>query len=71
LAELRTIRDRQSLQSWEVRPGCGGTVVLLGWATAVDAIITLRTLGWQGLVQVVSRNGWLPNSHFGIENPEF
>jgi len=38
----------------------------------VDAIITLRALDWQGPVHVVSRNGWLPNSHFrGIENPEF
>jgi uncharacterized NAD(P)/FAD-binding protein YdhS len=61
-------------QAWDDRlPVSGGTVVLLGAGlTAVDAIITLRTLGWQGLVQVVSRNGWLPNSHFrGIENPEF
>jgi len=54
-------------------PAAGGTVVLLGAGlTTVDAIITLRTLGWQGPVHVVSRNGWLPNSHFrGIENPEF
>jgi uncharacterized NAD(P)/FAD-binding protein YdhS len=38
----------------------------------VDAIITLRTLGWQGLVHAVSRNGWVPHPHFrGIEYPEF
>ena len=61
-------------QAWDDRiPAAGGTVVLLGAGlTTVDAIITLRTLGWQGPVHVVSRNGWLPNSHFrGIENPEF
>ena len=61
-------------QAWEDRlPAAGGTVVLLGAGlTTVDAILTLLTLGWQGTVQVVSRNGWLPNSHFrGIENPGF
>lgn len=61
-------------QAWDNRiPAAGGTVVVLGAGlTAVDAIVTLRTLGWQGSVHVVSRNGWLPNSHFrGIENPGF
>jgi uncharacterized NAD(P)/FAD-binding protein YdhS len=61
-------------QAWEDRlPAAGGTVVLLGAGlTTVDAILTLLTLGWQGKIQVVSRNGWLPNSHFrGIENPGF
>lgn len=61
-------------QAWHERlPVASGTVVLLGTGlTAVDAITTLRTLGWSGKVQVASRNGWLPNSHFrGIENPEF
>ena len=61
-------------RAWEDRlPAAGGTVVLLGAGlTTVDAILTLRALGWQGSVQVVSRNGWLPNSHFrGIENPGF
>jgi len=61
-------------QAWEDRlPAAGGTVVLLGAGlTTVDAILTLLTLGWQGRVEVVSRNGWLPNSHFrGIENPGF
>jgi uncharacterized NAD(P)/FAD-binding protein YdhS len=61
-------------QGWDDRvPAPGGTVVLLGAGlTTVDAIITLRALGWQGPVHVVSRNGWLPNPHFrGIENPEF
>ncbi|HTB82440.1 MAG TPA: FAD/NAD(P)-binding protein [Candidatus Sulfotelmatobacter sp.] len=61
-------------QAWtDQLPAAGGTVVLLGAGlTTVDAIITLRALGWTGQVEVVSRNGWLPNSHFrGIENPEF
>lgn len=61
-------------QAWEERlPAPGGTIILLGAGlTSVDAILTLLTLGWQGTVHVVSRNGWLPNPHFrGIENPEF
>jgi uncharacterized NAD(P)/FAD-binding protein YdhS len=61
-------------QAWENRlPASDGTVVLLGTGlTTVDAIITLRSLGWQGLVHGVSRNGWLPRSHFrGIEYPDF
>lgn len=61
-------------QTWENRlPGYEGEVVVLGTGlTAVDAIITLRALGWQGLVHAVSRNGWLPNPHFrGIEYPDF
>jgi uncharacterized NAD(P)/FAD-binding protein YdhS len=61
-------------QTWENRlPNRDGEVVVLGTGlTAVDAIITLRALGWQGLVHCVSRNGWLPNSHFrGIEYPDF
>jgi uncharacterized NAD(P)/FAD-binding protein YdhS len=59
---------------WDNRlPSTGGTVVLLGTGlTTVDAIITLRTLGWQGIVHAVSRNGWLPHSHFrGIEYSDF
>ena len=61
-------------QAWENRlPASGGTVVLLGTGlTTVDAIITLRALGWQGRLHAVSRNGWLPHAHFrGIEYPEF
>jgi uncharacterized NAD(P)/FAD-binding protein YdhS len=60
--------------AWEDRlPAAGGTVVLLGAGlTTVDAILTLRTLRWPGRVEVVSRNGWLPQSHFrGIEHPGF
>jgi uncharacterized NAD(P)/FAD-binding protein YdhS len=61
-------------QAWENRlPSSDGTVVLLGTGlTTVDAVVTLRALGWQGLVHAVSRNGWLPQSHFrGIEYPDF
>ena len=61
-------------QSWEDRlPAPGGTILLLGTGlTTVDAVITLRTLGWPGAIHAVSRNGWFPNSHFrGIENPGF
>jgi uncharacterized NAD(P)/FAD-binding protein YdhS len=61
-------------QAWENRlPGSDGTVILLGTGlTTVDAIITLRAVGWQGLVHAVSRNGWLPKSQFrGVEYPDF
>jgi uncharacterized NAD(P)/FAD-binding protein YdhS len=61
-------------QSWENRlPSSGGTVLVLGTGlTTVDAVITLRALGWQGVIHAVSRNGWLPHSHFrGIEYPDF
>jgi uncharacterized NAD(P)/FAD-binding protein YdhS len=61
-------------QAWEHRlPPSGGTVLLLGTGlTTVDAIITLRALGWQGMMHAVSRNGWLPHAHFrGIEYAEF
>jgi len=61
-------------QAWENRlPASGGTVLVLGTGlTTVDAVITLRALGWQGVIHAVSRNGWLPHSHFrGIEYAEF
>ncbi|MBK8094880.1 MAG: FAD/NAD(P)-binding protein [Verrucomicrobiaceae bacterium] len=50
-----------------------GTIILLGTGlTTVDAIITLRSLGWLGRIHAVSRHGWLPNSHFrGIDYPDF
>jgi uncharacterized NAD(P)/FAD-binding protein YdhS len=61
-------------QSWENRlPVAGGTILLLGTGlTTVDAVITIRALGWHGTMHAVSRNGWLPQSHFrGIEYPDF
>ena len=60
--------------AWESKlPSTGGTVVLLGTGlTTVDAVITVRALGWPGTMHAVSRHGWLPHSHFrGIEYPEF
>ena len=61
-------------QPWEHRlPPPGGTVLLLGTGlTTIDAVLTLRALGYHGMMHAVSRNGWLPHSHFrGIEYPEF
>ncbi|MCZ8379781.1 FAD/NAD(P)-binding protein [Mycobacterium sp. CPCC 205372] len=61
-------------QAWEERlPERNSAVVVLGTGlTAVDAIITLRTIGWRGDIHAVSRHGWLPHGHFrGIEYPEF
>lgn len=54
-------------------PGSDGSIILLGTGlTTVDALITLRSLGWYGRVHAVSRHGWLPQSHFrGIEYPDF
>ena len=59
---------------WETRlPDRRENVVLLGTGlTTVDAFLTLSALDWQGTIFAVSRNGWLPQSHFrGIEYPDF
>ena len=61
-------------QPWEQRLGDqGGCIVVLGTGlTTVDAVISLRALGWMGSIHAVSRHGWFPHSHFrGIEYPEF
>lgn len=61
-------------QAWENRlPAHDGSILIVGTGlTAVDAIITLRTLGWLGSMYAVSRHGWFPHAHFrGIEYPEF
>jgi uncharacterized NAD(P)/FAD-binding protein YdhS len=61
-------------QAWEQRlPPTDGSIVILGTGlSAVDAIITLRELGWMGRIHAVSRHGWFPHAHFrGIEYPEF
>jgi len=60
--------------AWEKKlPGQGGTLILLGTGlTTVDAVITVRALGWPGTIHAISRHGWLPHSHFrGIEYPDF
>ncbi len=48
-------------------------IILIGTGlTAVDAIISLNDLGWQGRIFAVSRNGLLPLSHFkGAEYPDW
>lgn len=57
----------------EKLPPDTGCIILLGTGlTTVDAIITLRALGWLGRIHAVSRHGWLPNAHFrGIEYSDF
>lgn len=57
----------------EKLPPDTGTLILLGTGlTTVDAIITLRALGWLGRIHAVSRHGWLPHAHFrGIEYDAF
>ncbi len=57
----------------EKLPPDTGTIVLLGTGlTTVDAVITLRALGWLGRIHAVSRHGWLPQAHFrGIEYDAF
>ena len=54
-------------------PADGGTLIILGTGlTTVDAVLTVRALGWPGTIHAVSRHGWLPHAHFrGIEYPEF
>lgn len=60
-------------QQWEHRVPATGSIAILGTGlSAVDAIITLCDLGWQGPIHAISRHGWLPHAHFrGIEYPEF
>jgi uncharacterized NAD(P)/FAD-binding protein YdhS len=61
-------------QAWEERlPQDDGSVVILGTGlTSVDAIVTLREIGWLGSIHAVSRHGWFPRSHFrGIEYQDF
>lgn len=57
----------------EKLPSADETILLLGTGlTTVDAIITLRALGWLGKIHAVSRHGWFPESHFrGIDYPDF
>jgi uncharacterized NAD(P)/FAD-binding protein YdhS len=59
--------------AWHQRLPESGAIILLGTGlTTVDAIVTLRALGWMGTIHAVSRHGWLPHAHFrGIEYPDF
>lgn len=54
-------------------PPSSENIVLLGTGlTAVDAMITLLTLDWRGTIHAISRNGWMPQSHFrGKDYPDF
>ena len=54
-------------------PPPGGRVVLLGTGlTMVDIVLTLQSIGWDGEILAVSRNGSLPKSHFrGIAYDNF
>jgi uncharacterized NAD(P)/FAD-binding protein YdhS len=59
---------------WEDRrPPDGGCIILLGTGlTTVDSLVSLRALNWKGAIHAVSRNGWLPHSHFrGIAYDDF
>ncbi len=57
----------------EQLPAQGGHIVLLGTGlTAVDVIVTLAELKWQGRITAISRSGLLPRPHFrGIVYPDF
>lgn len=40
--------------------------------TTVDTILSLQDMGWRGKIYAVSRNGWLPLSHFkGVDYPDW
>jgi uncharacterized NAD(P)/FAD-binding protein YdhS len=54
-------------------PPHGSEIVILGTGlTMVDVIMTLESVGWQGRVTAISRNGMLPRSHFrGIAYPDY
>lgn len=61
-------------QAWEKNlPDGDADLVILGTGlTAVDAIVTLRTLGWGGSIHAVSRHGWFPHGHFrGVVYDDF
>src|SRR5688500_10523004 len=61
-------------QNWEDKlPATSENIILLGTGlTTIDAIVTLLALDWQGTIHAVSRNGWLPESHFkGVDYPDF
>jgi uncharacterized NAD(P)/FAD-binding protein YdhS len=58
---------------FEHLPSASGRIVLLGTGlTAVDVIVTLTELNWQGRIAAISRNGLLPRAHFrGIVYPDY
>lgn len=61
-------------ENWErLLPADASNIILLGTGlTAVDAIVTLLALDWQGTIHAISRHGLLPQSHFkGVDYPDF
>jgi len=59
---------------WESKlPSKDRDLLIIGTGlTAVDTILSLQDLGWQGKIYAVSRNGWLPLSHFkGMDYPDW
>jgi uncharacterized NAD(P)/FAD-binding protein YdhS len=61
-------------QGWyEKLPGPDEDILLVGTGlTMIDVFLTLRTVGWNGTIYAVSRNGLLPLPHFkGSDYPLF
>lgn len=71
--DRRFCTDPWNTEFFDRLPPNGSEIVILGTGlTMVDVIVTLDTLGWEGQVTAVSRNGMLPQSHFrGIAYPDF
>lgn len=58
------VAEPWAMQDFKQIPGSNGTVVILGSGlSAVDAIVSLFTHGYEGKIVIVSRNGWLPRLH--------
>jgi uncharacterized NAD(P)/FAD-binding protein YdhS len=61
-------------RGWDEKlPDSREDVLLVGTGlTMIDAFLTLRALGWSGMIHAVSRNGLLPLPHFkGSDYPLF
>ena len=59
---------------WESKlPAKDKDLLIIGTGlTAVDTVLSLQDIGWQGKIYAVSRNGWLPLSHFkGLDYPDW
>jgi uncharacterized NAD(P)/FAD-binding protein YdhS len=57
---------RNPWRGWQEKlPDAHEDVLLIGTGlTMIDVYLTLRSLGWQGKIHAISRNGLLPLSHF-------
>ena len=58
--------SRNPWRGWQEKlPDSHEDVLLIGTGlTTIDVFLTLRSLGWQGKIHAISRNGLLPLSHF-------